>query len=282
MRILKALVNPPKPQLTEYFEALKANGVTTVTYLFSGGGDNGQIDQTQYTFKENCEISGVELEQRLAPYVQLVVVTKRPYRTPSKAREVMQLYPLTERLEAWASDVANSFPDWWSNDGGYGSIDITVDTAEWEATVYYHGYDSTDVQLSETNVDRLRTRAGEVVWEEWTRAAQKQAEKDAASYQTVNYWHRVDWCLLFPDAEEEDDKDRVLVEFQDLMIYLLEQQGADYEREDNEEVTLFAQWHEDTKAVSWWLTYSAMTVTETSTHGGDVPGVEMDEDECEN
>lgn len=279
MRVLKTLVNPPRSQLTEYFEALKANGVTTVTYLFSGGGDSGQIDQTQYAFRENCEIATAELEQCLSAYVELGVAVRGLYPTPSKAREIMQLYPLTRQLEAWASDVTNGFPDWWNNDGGYGSIDIDVATAKWEATVYYHGYDRMDVQLSEANAARLRTHVGEAVWEQWTHAAQQEVEKDAASNQTVNYWHRVNWRLLLLDVKGAEDEERVLGEFQDLMLDLLEEQGVDYEREDNEEVTLFAHWHEDTKAVSWWLTYSAMTVTETSTHGGAVFGVEMDE--CE-
>lgn len=290
MRVLKAQTDIPPSPLRTYFGALQTYGVTRISYLFSGSGDNGQMDETTYEFNENKNMSTEAIEQELVAHAILVVRKNLIWRVNNSTGSwekpnVLRLQPLSENLRGWASDTASGFGDWWNNDGGYGSLSIDLANAEWEATVHYHGYDSVYAQLEAAQVDRLREYAGAEIWDTWVKNAEQETQKAKTDDKAQQrYFYSVDWTLLAEknrNSEEEaiDVEFQIEFEFQELLEELVCAQSAEYDSELRPEITLFMEYHENTQTVTCCCTYAVQCVVDTQVYAGEIS--EAYGDECE-
>jgi hypothetical protein len=95
-------------------------GVTGVKILYSGGGDDGEIDDVLYTTTK--EVSFYDIIN-LSTY----------------GEDILYLADLDGELKDELTDFANEkilndIEDWWNNDGGYGVMLIKIPSGEYEIT----------------------------------------------------------------------------------------------------------------------------------------------------
>ena len=87
-------------------------GVTGIKIIYSGGGDSGAIDDIIYTTEE---VTNLEDLDNLDQY----------------GENVLNLRDLSTSLYSDIEDFATSklldnIEDWWNNEGGYGTVLITI------------------------------------------------------------------------------------------------------------------------------------------------------------
>ena len=87
-------------------------GVTGIKIIYSGGGDSGAIDDIIYTTEK---VTCLEVLDDLYPFDE----------------NVLNLQDLSSSLYSNIEDFATSqildnIEDWWNNEGGYGTVLITI------------------------------------------------------------------------------------------------------------------------------------------------------------
>jgi hypothetical protein len=87
-------------------------GVTGIKVIYSGGGDSGAIDEIIYTTQE---VTSLEDLDDLDPY----------------SENVLNLTDLSTSFYSDIADFATSklldnIEDWWNNEGGYGTVLISI------------------------------------------------------------------------------------------------------------------------------------------------------------
>lgn len=87
-------------------------GVTGIKIIYSGGGDSGAIDEIIYTTEK---VTNLEDLENLDQY----------------SEDVLNLRDLSTSLYSDIEDFATSqildnVEDWWNNEGGYGTVLITI------------------------------------------------------------------------------------------------------------------------------------------------------------
>ena len=87
-------------------------GVTGIKVMYSGGGDSGAIDDIIYTTEK---VTCLEVLDDLYPFDE----------------NVLNLQDLSSSLYSNIEDFATSqildnIEDWWNNEGGYGTVLITI------------------------------------------------------------------------------------------------------------------------------------------------------------
>ena len=93
-------------------------GVTGIKIIYSGGGDSGAIDEIIYTTEE---VTFLEDLENLDLY----------------SENVLNLRDLSTSLYSDIEDFATSklldnIEDWWNNDGGYGTVLITIPSGNYK------------------------------------------------------------------------------------------------------------------------------------------------------
>ena len=87
-------------------------GVTGIKVIYSGGGDSGAIDEIIYTTEE---ITFLEDLENLDQYSENVL----------NLRDLST--SLYSNIEDFAtSQILDNIEDWWNNEGGYGTVLITI------------------------------------------------------------------------------------------------------------------------------------------------------------
>ena len=99
-------------------------GVTGIKIIYSGGGDSGAIDDIIYTTEE---VTFLEDLENLDQY----------------GENVLNLRDLSTSLYSDIEDFATSklldnVEDWWNNEGGYGTVLITIPSGNY--TINNHIY----------------------------------------------------------------------------------------------------------------------------------------------
>ena len=93
-------------------------GVTGIKIIYSGGGDSGAIDDIIYTTEE---VTFLEDLENLDQY----------------SENVLNLRDLSTSLYSDIEDFATSklldnIEDWWNNEGGYGTVLITIPSGNYK------------------------------------------------------------------------------------------------------------------------------------------------------
>ena len=93
-------------------------GVTGIKIIYSGGGDSGAIDDIIYTTEE---VTFLEDLENLDQY----------------GENVLNLRDLSTSLYSDIEDFATSqildnIEDWWNNEGGYGTVLITIPSGNYK------------------------------------------------------------------------------------------------------------------------------------------------------
>ena len=93
-------------------------GVTGIKIIYSGGGDSGAIDEIIYTTEK---VTCLEDLDDLDQYVE----------------NVLNLRDLSTSLYSDIEDFATSklldnIEDWWNNEGGYGTVLITIPSGNYK------------------------------------------------------------------------------------------------------------------------------------------------------
>jgi hypothetical protein len=93
-------------------------GVTGIKIIYSGGGDSGAIDDIIYTTEEVINLEDLD---DLDPY----------------SENVLNLRDLSTSLYSDIEDFATSklldnIEDWWNNEGGYGTVLITIPSGNYK------------------------------------------------------------------------------------------------------------------------------------------------------
>jgi hypothetical protein len=93
-------------------------GVTGIKVIYSGGGDSGAIDDIIYTTEE---VTFLEDLENLDQY----------------SENVLNLRDLSTSLYSDIEDFATSqildnIEDWWNNEGGYGTVLITIPSGNYK------------------------------------------------------------------------------------------------------------------------------------------------------
>ena len=93
-------------------------GVTGIKVMYSGGGDSGAIDEIIYTTEK---VTCLEDLDDLDPY----------------SENVLNLRDLSTSLYSNIEDFATSklldnIEDWWNNEGGYGTVLITIPSGNYK------------------------------------------------------------------------------------------------------------------------------------------------------
>ena len=93
-------------------------GVTGIKIIYSGGGDSGAIDEIIYTTEELTFLEDLE---NLDQY----------------SENVLNLRDLSTSLYSDIEDFATSklldnIEDWWNNEGGYGTVLITIPSGNYK------------------------------------------------------------------------------------------------------------------------------------------------------
>ena len=87
-------------------------GVTGIKVIYSGGGDSGAIDEIIYTTEK---VTCLEDLDDLDPYSENVL----------NLRDLSTSF--YSNMEDFAtSQILDNIEDWWNNDGGYGTVLITI------------------------------------------------------------------------------------------------------------------------------------------------------------
>ena len=87
-------------------------GVTGIKIIYSGGGDSGAIDEIIYTTEE---VTCLEDLDDLDPYSENVL----------NLRDLSTSF--YSNIEDFAtSQLLDNVEDWWNNEGGYGTVLITI------------------------------------------------------------------------------------------------------------------------------------------------------------
>jgi hypothetical protein len=87
-------------------------GVTGIKVIYSGGGDSGAIDDIIYTTEE---VTFLEDLENLDQYSENVL----------NLRDLST--SLYSNMEDFAtSQILDNVEDWWNNEGGYGTVLITI------------------------------------------------------------------------------------------------------------------------------------------------------------
>jgi hypothetical protein len=112
--------NMTENEMTGLLLKLADLGVTGVKILYSGGGDDGEIDDVLYTTTK--EVSFYDIIN-LSTY----------------GEDILYLADLDGELKDELTDFANEkilndIEDWWNNDGGYGVMLIKIPSGEYEIT----------------------------------------------------------------------------------------------------------------------------------------------------
>jgi hypothetical protein len=103
-------------------------GVTGIKIIYSGGGDSGAIDDIIYTTEK---VTCLEDLDDLYPY----------------SENVLNLVDLSNSLYSDIEDFATSqildnIEDWWNNDGGYGTVLITIPSGNYTINNSIHTTDT--------------------------------------------------------------------------------------------------------------------------------------------
>jgi hypothetical protein len=116
--------NMTENEMTGLLLKLADLGVTGVKILYSGGGDDGEIDDVLYTTTK--EVSFYDIIN-LSTY----------------GEDILYLADLDGELKDELTDFANEkilndIEDWWNNDGGYGVMLIKIPSGQYEInnTIY--------------------------------------------------------------------------------------------------------------------------------------------------
>jgi hypothetical protein len=93
-------------------------GVTGIKIIYSGGGDSGAIDEIIYTTEK---VTNFEDLESLDQY----------------SEDVLNLRDLSTSLYSNIEDFATSklldnIEDWWNNEGGYGTVLITIPSGNYK------------------------------------------------------------------------------------------------------------------------------------------------------
>ena len=87
-------------------------GVTGIKIIYSGGGDSGAIDDIIYTTEE---VTFLEDLDDLDPYSENVL----------NLRDLSTSF-YSNMEDFVTSQILDNIEDWWNNDGGYGTVLITI------------------------------------------------------------------------------------------------------------------------------------------------------------
>ena len=93
-------------------------GVTGIKIIYSGGGDSGAIDEIIYTTEK---VTCLEDLDDLDPYSENVL----------NLRDLST--SLYSNIEDFAtSQILDNIEDWWNNEGGYGTVLITIPSGNYK------------------------------------------------------------------------------------------------------------------------------------------------------
>ncbi len=103
-------------------------GVTGIKVLYSGGGDSGAIDEIIYTTQE---VTSLEDLDDLDPY----------------SENVLNLRDLSTSFYSNIEDFATSklldnIEDWWNNEGGYGTVLISIPSGNYTINNFIYTTDT--------------------------------------------------------------------------------------------------------------------------------------------
>ena len=87
-------------------------GVTGIKIIYSGGGDSGAIDDIIYTTEK---VTFLEDLDDLDPYSENVL----------NLRDLSTSF-YSNMEDFVTSQILDNIEDWWNNDGGYGTVLITI------------------------------------------------------------------------------------------------------------------------------------------------------------
>ena len=85
---------------------LKMNGVTKIIVEYNGSGDSGSIDNITLDYGEEHKRKNIDSQH--------------------------EFKEIKEVIETQAYEVLETVSDWYNNDGGYGNIEINVETGNYE------------------------------------------------------------------------------------------------------------------------------------------------------
>lgn len=130
--------NMTENEMTGLLLKLADLGVTGIKIFYSGGGDDGEIDDIIYTTTKEASFDDINT---LSSY----------------GEDLLNLQTLDDELSDKIKDFANEkilndIEDWWNNDGGYGAMIIKIPSGQYEIsnTIYV-----TDTEEFEHNGDLI-------------------------------------------------------------------------------------------------------------------------------
>ena len=116
--------NMTENKMTDLLLKLADLGVTGIKILYSGGGDDGEIDDVLYTTTKDVTFYDINT---LVDYQENTL-----YLTNLD-------HELKDEITEFANEkILNGIEDWWNNDGGYGVMLIKIPSGQYEInnTIY--------------------------------------------------------------------------------------------------------------------------------------------------
>ena len=116
--------NMTENKMTDLLLKLADLGVTGIKILYSGGGDDGEIDDVLYTTTKDVTFYDINT---LVDYQENTL-----YLTNLD-------HDLKDEITEFANEkILNGIEDWWNNDGGYGVMLIKIPSGQYEInnTIY--------------------------------------------------------------------------------------------------------------------------------------------------
>ena len=116
--------NMTENKMTDLLLKLADLGVTGIKILYSGGGDDGEIDDVLYTTTKDVTFYDINT---LVDYQENTL-----YLTNLD-------HELKDEITEFANEkILNGIEDWWNNDGGYGVMLIKIPSGQYQInnTIY--------------------------------------------------------------------------------------------------------------------------------------------------
>ena len=113
---------------------LKDQGVDVIEVHYSGGGDDGCVEEVNFFGpQKNKWKNGTLIESDNIDRDAEII---KPYE-PKDEEQFQQIFKFLEDFSY--SQVLNSIEDWWNNDGGYGYMYIDTSTGKYyvENNIYF-------------------------------------------------------------------------------------------------------------------------------------------------